>query len=85
MGCTRQGNSDCVPELQKSILEQAEEKKSKMNYEKAQAIAQLFRAIEDATRKIEEAYMQKDLEKFNQAKKAILEFQKQVKMELEND
>lgn len=56
-----------------------------MNYEKAQAIAQLFRAIEDATRKMEEAYTQKDLEKFNQAKKAIIEFQKQIKTELENN
>jgi hypothetical protein len=49
-----------------------------------QTVAQLFDNMELVAKKMEEAFNQKDAEKFNLAKKEVLEMQKNIEGVLEN-
>jgi len=49
-----------------------------MNYEEAQIIAQLVSAMEEALKKMEERYNKKDIAGFENAKKSVISFQKQI-------
>lgn len=49
-----------------------------MNYQDAQMLAQLVRASEDSVNELEEAFNKKNVERFNEAKKQLLNFQKQI-------
>lgn len=43
-----------------------------------QFLAQVIEAMNDTYKKLEEAYENKDIEKFEESKKNILEFQKKI-------
>jgi len=49
-----------------------------MNYEEAQIITQLVSAMEEALKKMEDCYNKKDIASFEDAKKSVLSFQKQI-------
>jgi len=49
-----------------------------MEKEDVMLVAQLLTGIKDAIEKIEEATKKKNIEKFNAAKREILNFQKQI-------
>ena len=83
MGCEGKGYANGMPKMQITLLEQAEEEE-KMNFESIQALAQIFQAMEEAAKKLENAYNKKDAEEFAKAKKAILEFQKMAAGEIGN-
>ncbi len=56
-----------------------------VSYEGAQILAQLFQAMDDAAKKLEDAYNRRDAEEVKRAKDAINDFQKQIARELENE
>jgi len=49
-----------------------------MNYEEAQIISQLVSAMEEALKKMEDCYNKRDIANFENAKKSVLSFQKQI-------
>lgn len=49
-----------------------------MNEANIQILAQIIEAMNDSAKKLEEDYNNKDIEKFNKSKKAILEFQQKI-------
>jgi len=54
-----------------------------MNYEEAQMITQLVSAMGEAMKKMEEQYNKKDIANFENAKKSVISFQKQINQLLE--
>jgi len=66
--------------MQEPLLEQAEKKEGQkmIKSEDLQVLAQLIHAMEDSINKLEEYYNKKDLEKFNRAKKAVIDFQQKI-------
>lgn len=54
-----------------------------MDYEKVQIVAQLIQSMQEAEKKLENYYKKKDIENFNNAKKSILKFQKEIKEMIE--
>lgn len=49
-----------------------------MNYEEAQIIAQLVSAMEESLKKMEDWYNKRDIANFENAKKVVISFQKQI-------
>lgn len=50
--------------------------------EKVDSILQIINSMEDAVKKLKEAYGEKDVGSFENSKKAILEFQRKLSEEL---
>jgi len=53
-----------------------------MEKEDIETLMQIVEAMNDAAKKLEAYYNKRDIEKFNRAKKIILEFQKKIAQEL---
>jgi len=49
-----------------------------MNYEEAQIITQIVSAMEEALKKMEDCYNERDIANFENAKKSVMSFQKQI-------
>jgi uncharacterized membrane protein (DUF106 family) len=54
------------------------EKMEKIDKQKLEILAQLIEAMNDALGKLEKSYDKKDIEKFNESKKSLLDFQTKV-------
>ena len=50
----------------------------KIDKQKLEILAQLIEAMNDALGKLEKSYDKKDIEKFNESKKSLLDFQTKV-------
>ncbi|MFH1710729.1 MAG: hypothetical protein ABH840_00285 [Nanoarchaeota archaeon] len=54
-----------------------------ISYDEAQMVTQLVSAMNEAVKKMEEQYGKKDIADFENAKKSVLSFQKQIAQVLE--
>jgi Na+/phosphate symporter len=53
-------------------------REEKMNHDEIQILTQLIGAMDDSFKKMEDAFNKRDIQNFNEAKEAVLNFQRQI-------